>query len=78
MHQWHLAELSYPQLAPAEMGRVGSTRKNCSNTEEEEKLKESKKPLAGWNRNREEGVETERARQREQEQLGVQVYQNMT
>lgn len=54
VHQWPLAELSYPQLAPEEMGGGGrSPHKNCSNTGK--RMEESEKPQAGGNRNREEG-----------------------
>lgn len=81
VHQWPLAELSYPQLAPAETGEGGGALAKAAVTlrrgREGSRGKESEKPQAGGNRNRREGWK-QKARQGEQERLGVQVYQNMT
>lgn len=51
-----MAELSYQQLAPAEMGEGGGAlTKTAVTLKRGRRVKESEKPQAGGNRNREEG-----------------------
>lgn len=73
-----MAELSCPQLTPAEMGEGGGALTKTAATLKREESEREREATGGEKPKHRGGVAMERARWREQERLGVQVYQNMT
>lgn len=78
VHQWPLAELSYPQLAPAEMGEGGGAlTKTAATLKRGREWKRARSHRQGEIETEGRGGKREGGRS-EQKRLGVQVYQNMT